>query len=388
MKVTANLYEKHGKYHVGLSWQEQGKRKRKSIALGLDIRGNKRNAQKRMEEIRAEWEEKLDKPETTLLFSDYLMQWLERRRPDLAETTYLEYQAMIGNRISPWFQKRRVTLSGLKAHHIDDFYQYKLNVDGVKPNTVRRYHACIRKALEDAFKLERIPENPAKKVSIAKGQRFNANFLTESELCSVLCVAKGNGLETPVLLTVWYGFRRGEVLGLRWKDIDFTEKIIHVNGSITDRGKLSKKQNLHYKTPKTESSIRSFPLLPPVEQYLKQLKKKQAENRLLCGSGYNQKWLDYICVDAVGDLIPPGRLTKSFPRLCEKNGLRRVRFHDLRHSCGSLLLAKGAVVKEIQSWLGHANYQLTADTYLHVLPESKEKLAHSLPSVLFESVTG
>ncbi len=385
MKVTASLYEKNGKYHVSLSWMENGTRKRKSIALGLDIKGNKRVANKRMEELRQNLEDELAEYTERVLFSDYLMHWLDSIRFSIADTTYIEYRAQIKNRIAPWFAERKIALADLKAHQIQDFYQYKLSHDKVSANTVHRYHACIRKSLQDAFKLDRIAENPADKVTLPKVKRYKADFLNSKELRRVLEIFKGTAVETPVFLTAWYGLRRGEVLGLRWSDVDFTAKTISVNGSITDRGEASKKQSLRYKETKTEASIRTFPLLPEVESYLREVALKQAENRLLCGECYNQDWSAYICVDTDGDLLTPDRLTRAFPRICEQNGLRHVTFHALRHSCASLLLENGASMKETQDWLGHASFRTTANIYAHVTEGSKEKLARSLSSVLFRS---
>ena len=117
--------------------------------------------------------------------------------------------------------------------------------------------------------------------------------------------------------------------------------------------------------------MRTLPLVPFVRERLLQFREEQAQNRKLCGNCYNKKFLDYICVNEIGDLIKPDYVSEQFPRLLEKYDLRRIRFHDLRHSCASLLLKNGVQLKEIQEWLGHSDFSTTANIYAHLDYSSK-----------------
>ena len=121
--------------------------------------------------------------------------------------------------------------------------------------------------------------------------------------------------------------------------------------------------------------------MPPFERLLIQLKADQARNRKLCGRSYNTDYLDYIYVNEIGELIKPGYLTQHFPALLEKKGLKRIRFHDLRHSCASLLFANGVSMKEIQAWLGHSDISTTMNIYTHLDVDSKIASANAILNI-------
>lgn len=131
-------------------------------------------------------------------------------------------------------------------------------------------------------------------------------------------------------------------------------------------------------TTKTKSSMRTLPLVPVFKEKLLKLKEQQEEYRRVCGRCYNKKYLEYICADEMGTLISPHYLTSSFPKLLEKNNLRHIRFHDLRHSCASLLLANGVPMKQIQEWLGHSDFSTTANVYAHLDYNSKLSSADAM----------
>lgn len=135
-------------------------------------------------------------------------------------------------------------------------------------------------------------------------------------------------------------------------------------------------------TTKTKSSMRTLPLVPFVKEQLLALRKEQKENRRLCGRSYNKEYLDYVCVNEIGDLIKPHYVTESFPKLLKANGFRPIRFHDLRHSCASLLLANGVSMKQIQEWLGHSDFSTTANIYAHLDYSSKLTSADAMLSGL------
>lgn len=133
---------------------------------------------------------------------------------------------------------------------------------------------------------------------------------------------------------------------------------------------------------KTESSKRTLPLIPSIEKMLLQRKHEQKRNKQLCLNAYNTQYEDYIFVNDTGDLITPDYITSHFSNVLAKNGLRHIRFHDLRHSCASLLLSCGVPMKEIQLWLGHSNFSTTADIYSHLDYSSKVDAAIKIADVL------
>jgi integrase len=383
--MTAHLYEKNEKYHVMLAWYQGGQRKRKSIATGISIQGNnKRKAEAARKQTLEEWESKIADNFYDILFSEYLLQWLETVKRSIAETTYFSYKTTIEKQICPYFTERKIKLHELKPHHIQSFYTWKMETCNVTGNTIHHYHANIHKALKDAVSTERINDNPAAKVTLPKKERFISDFYTVEEMCTVLESVIGTKLETPVFLASWFGLRRGEVVGLRWQDIDYDAKTVSVNGVVTDKGIGSRTENLKYRDgiAKTETSLRSFPLPDDAAEYLKLLKKRQEDNRALLGNAYITKWADFVCVDVNGDLIKPEYVSRTFPAFLKKCGLRRIRFHELRGSNASLLLANGVDMSLIQLWLGHAHYSTTANFYAKHRTDAKQKLGEVISAGL------
>jgi len=157
-------------------------------------------------------------------------------------------------------------------------------------------------------------------------------------------------LELPVMFASFYGLRRSEIVGLKWSSINFendTITITHTVTACTINGKLIE---VEQETTKTKSSRRTLPLVPFFKEKLLALREEQAENRQLCGNSYDLRFLDYVCVDALGERIKVNYVTSSFPLMLKRHNMRRIRFHDLRHSCASLMLANGVSMKQIQEW--------------------------------------
>ena len=174
------------------------------------------------------------------------------------------------------------------------------------------------------------------------------------------------------------GARIGEVLGLKWADIDFENKTISINHKIVENENGVKGLDVM----KTKSSYRTLPLIPQVEEVLLAEKEKQEEMMRVMRRGYCKKYTDYICVDAIGELIKPNYVTDHFKVVLKEKGLKPVRFHDLRHSCASLLLANGVPMKMIQDWLGHSDMSTTANIYSHVDHTSKLASAEVIGNIL------
>lgn len=385
-RVTANLTTKSDKYYVVVSWYESGKRKQKWINTGLSTLGNnKRKAEQKRLEIQREWEDKVS-PENyeTILFADYIKKWLEETKHTIADSTYWDYRKTIHNVICPYFEERKVLLAELKTYQIQEFYNFRMEQYGVSANTIHHYHANISKALKYAVKTERLKSNPAANVELPKKQKHIADFYTDEEMKQLLARSKGVNLETVVVLAACFGMRRGEIIGLKWEYVDFENNTLSVRGVIKDKGSSgSKIANLYYAdTAKTSSSLRTFPIMPQVTEYLKQLKATQDLRKK--EPSYNHKWDDFICVKPNGDIISLEYVSRNFPKLCEECGLKRLKVHELRHSNISLLLGNGANMKELQEWAGHSSYSTTANIYSHIQAKSKEKLATSIGTIFGE----
>ena len=267
-------------------------------------------------------------------------------------------------------------LKQLRPTDIQVFYMEQLK--RVKANSVIHYHANIHKALKYAVKIDLLDSNPADKVERPKKNPFMGSFYDSDEVEKLFEAAKGTVLEIPVFLGAFYGLRRSEVLGLKWSAIDFQNNTITVKHSVTSCNLDGKHIQVAQDTTKTKSSLRILPLVPAFREKLLEVRDHQKECKRLCGKCYNKQYQEYICVDEMGNLISPHYLTSAFPKLLEKNGLRRIRFHDLRHSCASLLLANGVPMKQIQEWLGHSDFSTTANVYAHLDYNSKLSSADAM----------
>lgn len=363
--VTGSLQIKNKIYQAVLSFKQNNKWKTKWVSTKVPaVKGNKKLANAKLEEIRLKFQEEINSEsidDEKLQFIDYMKKWLKMIKSSVEETTYIGYEGVINGRMTDYFGNKDITLQDIKPKHIQDFYSHLLE-EGLSGNTVKHYHANIRKALQYAMRTDIIPSNPADKVELPKIQKYNPSFYTSDEVKGLLSEVVGTKLEIPVMIDCFYGFRRSEVIGLKWSAIDFEKKTITINHTITQsNGKLI----IRDKT-KNNSSRRSLPLEPIVETFLLELKERQEENKKLCGNSYNKDWLEYICVDDCGNLIRPDYVTETFLKLLKKRKLKQIRFHDLRHTCASILLKNGANMKEIQAWLGHSTYNTTADIYAHL----------------------
>ena len=379
--VAGHLQEKNDFYYIVLSYKDAaGKRKTKWEATGLSVKRNKKKAEALLLERRRNFRVSTAPAEIRLdddiLFSDFMLKWLEVTKSTVQITTYASYQGMVERVIVPYFRKRGIKLVDLKATDLQDFYNKQL--ERVKANSVIHYHANIHKALKYAVKIDLIPTNPADKVERPKKNAFKGSYYSAEEIHALTEVAEGTKLEIPVLLASFYGLRRSEVLGLKWDAIDFEANTLEVKHIVTQASIDGKKVLVQADRAKTKSSLRTLPLVPPIRDRLLMLKGQQDTYRRLCGNSYNREYLGYLCVDEIGNIIRPNYVSEQFPKLLEKNGLRPIRFHDLRHSCASLLLANGVPMKQIQEWLGHSDFSTTANIYAHLDYASKLSSAQAM----------
>ncbi len=384
--VAGHLEIKKGYYYAVLSYLDSaGKRQRPWFASGLPEKGNKRKAESFLQKTRTEFvippeKEKENGLEANMLFTDYLEQWLEIVKVRIKIATFASYSSMIKSAIAPYFRNKKLTLKELEARHIQMFYTEKLRT--VKPNSVIHYHAVIHQALKYAVKTDLIAQNPATKVDRPKKNDFQPTFYDAKEMDQLFSIIKGTKIELVILVTAFYGLRRGEVLGLKWDAIDFDRGTITVKRTVTSVNLDGKHQEIEQDSAKTKSSLRTLPLVANFHEYFTKVKAAQETNKRICGNAYNYRFDGYIFVDEMGDRMKPNYLTNTFPKLLEKHGLKRMRFHDLRHSCASILLANGVPLKQIQEWLGHSDFSTTANIYAHLDYSSKLSSAQAMTAGL------
>lgn len=379
-----SLQVNHGTYYVVVNYKDEfGKPKQKWISTGLRERGNKTKANAKMKEILRNFnlanEVTKFKKEEDILFTDFLNSYLDIKKEQIEPVTINIYNKL-SEVIIKYFKNMKLKLKDLKPFHIEGFYKSQYE-RGLSSNSVVKYHILIRECLQYAFVNDLVVSNVADKVKRPKVNKFKASFYSIEEIEKLFEVIKEHECRLPIMLTAMYGFRRSEVIGLKWEAIDFDKKLISVQHKVIET-KIDGKIEL-YKSDKlkNETSNRILPLLPQAENLLLEKKRQIENNKTMLGKQYDNQYLDYVCVDNMGRLIRPGRLTHSFCKILKQNNLKHIRFHDLRHSCASIMLANGVPMKQIQEWLGHADFGTTANIYSHLNYSSKLNSANTISNV-------
>ena len=391
--TAGHLQIKKGNYYAVLTYTTaDGKRKHPWIPLGIPAtRGNKKKAEEALIKLRMEY-----KPPKEILsafslrpdmrFDDFMEAWLDIVRSTVEKTTFASYSQMVKGKIVPYFRNKDITLENLKAQHIQAFYMRELKT--VSANTVIHEHANIHKALKYAVRMDLIPSNPADKVERPKKEQYVADYYKMDELEKLFEVTKDHPLSLLIQMTAFYGLRRGEVIGLKWNAIDFDRNTITIRHTVTESKTDGKRVLIASDRAKTKASLRTLPLVIGFKEKLLALKEQQKENERVCGNSYCQEYKDYIFVDQLGNLFTPDSVSQNFSAILKKHGLRKIRFHDLRHSCASLLLANNVPMKQIQEWLGHSDISTTANIYSHLDFSSKISSANVMDDVLELPKTG
>lgn len=394
MKASVQL--KNGMYYVVISYKDNlGKHKAKWVSTGLKDGAGKRKLEEKRKAILADFEEAYNRvlyapiPDKNGIsfsprrrFTEFLDMWLETIKPTIAFTTYKGYAKNV-RRIKGYFKDYHLMLNEVKPIHIQNFYTH-LYQEGLSSNSVIHIHTNLNKAFQYAVKTDLIPTNPMDRVDRPKYHKYEATFYNKDELNNLLDIFKGDRMELCVNIAVYYGLRRSEILGLKWDAIDFENKTITVKHKVINDYRNGGEVIICEDTLKNNSSRRTLPLIPKIEEMLLAEKERQEYYSKLLKSGYDTQYTDYVCRDAFGKLITPNYVTSHFALMIKKHDLKPIRFHDLRHSCASLLLANGVSMKEIQEWLGHSTYNVTANFYSHLDYTAKLASADAISKALEE----
>lgn len=382
--MTGSLQVKGDKYYAVLNFHDtSGKRIQKWINLNMPVKDNKRRAEAALNELLVQYQGYENIEPMNQLFSQHIAQWLEYNRPNIAVTTYDQYLTILEKHIRPYFDCKKITISKLTAGDLEDYYAYKIN-EGLSPNSVIKHHAVIRTALQWAVKHRYIRENVADIAEKPNHIRYRGpEPYTVQEIACLLQLTANEPIAVPIFLASFYGLRRSELLGLRWSAIDFQKGTVSIATTVVREKHGDKIQAvIRDNTTKTDSSMRTLPLCQYTYQYFIGIRQQQEYQRELCGTSYDQRFLDFVCVDQIGTLMQPDYITHKFGQILSKYELRPIRFHDLRHSCATIMMYLGYTLKDIQTWLGHSNYNFTADTYVHSGSGAHEQMAESFAEKL------
>lgn len=377
-------------------YNEYGKRKPEWHSTGLKVDNNERKnnqirkqAEKILNEelVRVNAENSFSNKMNTIaknskysnmIFSDYMLEWLENIKPKVVQSTYIGYEQVVKGRLCPYFKSKKIKLIDLRPRDIQDFINY-LYKQRLKGSTIAHYTSNMNTALKEAVIAEIIPSNPMDRIESVKKEVYIPDFYTDDELIELIEVIKTQKLELPLTLGIIYGLRREEILGLTWNAIDFKNKSITIRKTV-GRGKYDGvTQFLIKDIPKNKSSYRTLPMFDFITDLLKKYKEKYKLNEKIFGNTYITDYKDFICLMDNGELVKPDYIDRTFSRILKENGFRHIRLHDLRHSCATLLLRNGVPLPEIQKWLGHSNI-ITTQRYSHLDQNDK-----SIPANMIET---
>lgn len=382
VKFNYRLRDRNGIYHVVVYWinpitKEQ---ESKSKSTGLRLKGNKKKAEEIGEAFLQEVKEKFNnayqeeteknfEKKEKIKFLNFLEQSITNNKNSIEYTTYKSYRDQ-QKIIERFFSVKNLDLENVTVADILDFYNYLSNVRKNTNNTVIHYHALLRKTFTEAYIRKLIKENIMLEIPRPKKEKYISEIFNLKEINIFLNHIKGHRFELEMNLALFYGFRRSELLGLRFSVIDFDNNTILVNTKITssEKEKLVPKQKM-----KNDSSYRIMPLLDSIKKLIIRRMERIKKDKHFFKSIYTKKWEGFICVGENGELIKPDRVTRTFRKLINECGLKKIRLHDLRHSCATLLYEQDIQLKDIQMWLGHSDIQTTANIYSHFDYTRKEK---------------
>jgi len=314
----------------------------------------------------------------------YLTHWLDTMRSQIRPSTHRRYSDFARVHIIPAIGKIRLTaLTALTAQHVQSLYSKKLK-EGLSPTTVHHIHAALHQALKDAVKLGLLQRNVTELVSAPRRDSQEMLVLTEDEARHFLSCAQGDRFQALYALVLTTGMRLGELLGLRWQDIDFERATLQVRMGVVEDG-----PRFVLGEVKTAYSRRTIGLTLLALDALRQHRAEQEEKKRLLGGAWDGAH-NLVFPNAVGGIMIPDNLTKrSFKTILETAGLSSaIRFHDLRHTAATILLSHGVNVKVVSEMLGHADISITLRVYAHVTAHMQQAAVDVMTQVFPPVVVG
>lgn len=308
------------------------------------------------------------------LYGEALLKFIENTKYSLQPTSYDSYMKY-GTRIAEYFNKYNIHTNELTPEIIEEYYNYIRRQSNVCENTVRHYHVLIYKFCKWLYNRGYREDNPADRIDKPKVAPYRAHYYSAEQSKNLIIFVKQRYPDylTAILLALQFGLRRSEVCGLRFGDVDFSMNTLTVNGKIvkTKGNEKGKPQYVYSETLKSSSSNRTLPFGEAFAEYLKTLMTPDTKPD------------DYVFTIGNNDFVKPDRITYTFRKMLSECNLPHIRFHDLRHSCASILINNDISMKIVQEWLGHSSFTTTANLYGHVYYKSKIRCLETLEKSIF-----
>jgi len=353
-----------------------GKRRQKSQT----VRGTKRDAERALREVLTSLEQGSYVKPNRVTIGELLRQWLrEYASMNTTDRTQESYTSIVERHLIPGLGK--ISLIDLQAQNINSYYAKKLlegradGKGGLSARSVVYHHRILSKALDYAVKMGLVVRNVAKVVEPPRVARVTMKTLSPEEVSRFLDVARDTDYYVYFATLLYTGLRRGELLALRWRNLDLGSGKL----SVVETAYRLGSGEYRIKEPKTPQSRRTVVLPPSLVALLKVYRFDQELLRIQLGIGLNAD--DFVFIRPDGSPINPSALTLAFRRIIKKAGLKDIRIHDLRHTHATLMLKAGIHPKVVSERLGHANIGITLDTYSHVLPGLQEAAAEKFDRI-------
>jgi integrase len=332
-----------------------------------------RDVRNKLAALRANLERGIDVGSKQQTLAAFLDSWLETVvLQQCSAKTNTDYGQIVRNHLKPSLGK--VKLSALSAQHVQRLLDEKRR-QGLSARTVQYIHAVLRAALNDAIEWRLIGWNPTMAVKPPRVVRKEVEGISEEQAHAILDALRGHSLEVLVTTAITTGMRQGELLGLRWANVDLEKQIMSVRNQVKRT-----KDEYAFTRLKTKESRRVLLLPPSLVTLLREHRGRQLEERLRLGPNWTD--LDLVFPSSLGTPMNGTNVTHRFQRRLAEVGLPQMTFHDLRHGAATLMLSQGATLTEIKELLGHSQIAITADIYAHIAPELKRAMAERMERLI------
>lgn len=384
MKVSGSLREKNGIYQMTVRVPDiNGVLKQKSKSTKIKVKGaNQRETRSnkiKADRMLAQWLETLSASESYGGNRDFITaieEWLAEKKRTIRPDSYESYQCNYYKHIKPYFGPKKLRIEEVTPRIIQRYVRDK-EESGQSRKSIRKHLVILNGVFKEGIALGELTFNPCANVKV-KGkdeERFEGTAYEISTAKKLLNAVKGDPVEPAVYLGLFLGLRRSEVVGLRWKDVDMENGIVHIRNTVVKFNTVSELEKT-----KSRASKRDLYMPNALKEFLQTVWDRQDQERKLTGRAYSED--EHICQWADGTVFQPDYVSRRFAKLLDKNHLPKIRFHDLRHTAGSMLVNSGHTIKQVQEFLGHEKASTTLDIYSHVSLEGKKNTAVAMDELL------
>lgn len=358
--VNYMLKNRNGKCYVDITFKSAGQHKRTEYSAKCDYYGLKKSEKRKiLDEAKNKFERLHNmrrRIDYRLCVNELIDKWMDGLEGTVRTSTLNSYKIINEAHLRPYFGKMLVV--EVTVDEINSYKNYKLNTD-ISNNTVIKHLKQLRSIFKFARELGIIDSNPAELVKLPRKEKFHSNIYELEDLRKLTEAVKNTKLELPVVLAYCCGLRREEILGLRYSDISQDFSKLHIRNTYINDGN----ENVFIAETKNDTSNRHIKMCNDVKKCIIENKKKQEKNKEILGEKYNDE--NFICTDEMGNPIKPNYISQTFKKIIEKNNLKQIRFHDLRHSVATELYRQGIDIGIVSQWLGHSSTAITESVYVH-----------------------